>query len=553
MKKNKGFTLIELLAVIVVLAIIALIATPIVMNTINNAKKGAAERSADSYIKQVETSIVENRVQTGNTISDGKYSITDDGNLVKNGATLVINMNGNKPSSGIVMIKNGQVVSASSMIIGDYKVSYNSSDNKYVVTEAAISELETLCKKDDGVDLNNLQYGDKFTCDLGDGEEKTFYVLKDGDLTVSLIMNMNIDSNGKGTTSGNTVAWLEKGATGNVPVTANAYLKSSTENWILSESQISLPTATQIAKANGNSTTNLKDWLLENLNAASAPWEYWTSTLDTSGSFTVANAVAKASKSITQKTVSNTEYVGVRPVITLYKVNPAKIEYLCTAVTELSTQQVVTDFAGEQIESIQTGVLASVGNPYAYGVEYSCKLSDEKTATFYVLEDGDDTDLGENGIAKEGQVSLIMNENLTKDGEVITTSWISNDDYKNNGGKDLSDEVACKYGNQCAGSDLGPITANNVLKKNTASWTKLDKTQISLPTLHQISAAAGNQTSNLPSWLYENNAKNYWTSTANSTSANIITHNGITTPIDVGNTNGIRPVITIPKVQMKSN
>ena len=37
--KRKGFTLIELLAVIVVLAIIALIATPIVMNTIKNARK----------------------------------------------------------------------------------------------------------------------------------------------------------------------------------------------------------------------------------------------------------------------------------------------------------------------------------------------------------------------------------------------------------------------------------------------------------------------------------------------------------------------------------
>ena len=38
---KKGFTLIELLAVIVILAIIALIATPLVLSLINNAKEGS--------------------------------------------------------------------------------------------------------------------------------------------------------------------------------------------------------------------------------------------------------------------------------------------------------------------------------------------------------------------------------------------------------------------------------------------------------------------------------------------------------------------------------
>ena len=42
--KKKGFTLIELLAVIVVLAIIALIATPIVMNIIKSAKKRSCRK-----------------------------------------------------------------------------------------------------------------------------------------------------------------------------------------------------------------------------------------------------------------------------------------------------------------------------------------------------------------------------------------------------------------------------------------------------------------------------------------------------------------------------
>ena len=51
---KKGFTLIELLAVIVILAIIALIATPIVMNVIDKAQDGANARSVEGYMKAVE-------------------------------------------------------------------------------------------------------------------------------------------------------------------------------------------------------------------------------------------------------------------------------------------------------------------------------------------------------------------------------------------------------------------------------------------------------------------------------------------------------------------
>lgn len=52
--RNKGFTLIELLAVIVILAIIALIATPIVLGIIEDARGGASERSAEYILKNVE-------------------------------------------------------------------------------------------------------------------------------------------------------------------------------------------------------------------------------------------------------------------------------------------------------------------------------------------------------------------------------------------------------------------------------------------------------------------------------------------------------------------
>ncbi len=51
---KKGFTLIELLAVIVILAIILLIAMPIVLDVINEARRGAFDSSAMGLVKTAE-------------------------------------------------------------------------------------------------------------------------------------------------------------------------------------------------------------------------------------------------------------------------------------------------------------------------------------------------------------------------------------------------------------------------------------------------------------------------------------------------------------------
>ena len=142
LKNKKGFTLIELLAVIVVLAIIALIATPIVMNTIKNAKKGAAERSADNYVKAVEQKVAESKID-GTKISNGDYQIQPDGNLCptsgcgeNNKDKITIDMSGNKPTSGTVTISNdGVSQDEARLIVGDYKVIYNQEKNKYEATD----------------------------------------------------------------------------------------------------------------------------------------------------------------------------------------------------------------------------------------------------------------------------------------------------------------------------------------------------------------------------------------------------------------------------------
>ena len=57
--KKKGFTLIELLAVIVVLAILTLIAVPIVLNIIKDARNNSNKRSIESYARAIDYAVSE--------------------------------------------------------------------------------------------------------------------------------------------------------------------------------------------------------------------------------------------------------------------------------------------------------------------------------------------------------------------------------------------------------------------------------------------------------------------------------------------------------------
>ena len=199
MKKKNAFTLIELLAVIVVLAIIALIATPIVMNTIKNAKKGAAERSADSYIKQVETAVAEERLNK-NEVLEGEYQITSDGNLCRDKSAscsddkkIKIEMNGTKPTSGTIKISNGQVTTDSKITVGSYEVAYDSTTKKYEATEKGNASSTTVVyrwskdsiKKDDIINPNDTSKFTKDASTLGKNYYLKHILDKDNKVTES--------------------------------------------------------------------------------------------------------------------------------------------------------------------------------------------------------------------------------------------------------------------------------------------------------------------------------------------------------------------------------
>ena len=97
--KNKGFTLIELLAVIVILAIIALIATPIILGIINDARESARKRSAELVKTGVQYAYTtamykdtNNVVTLDNLVT---YFSTDNATAVKSGTEVHITTNDN--------------------------------------------------------------------------------------------------------------------------------------------------------------------------------------------------------------------------------------------------------------------------------------------------------------------------------------------------------------------------------------------------------------------------------------------------------------------------
>ena len=113
--KRKGFTLIELLAVIVILAIIALIATPMILGVIEKARKGASEQSALGYIDAVEKQVAINQVKNENLINDGTYNVPMTGITVK----------GESPTQGWLKIEKGMVTNYS-FVIGKYVITKGS-------------------------------------------------------------------------------------------------------------------------------------------------------------------------------------------------------------------------------------------------------------------------------------------------------------------------------------------------------------------------------------------------------------------------------------------
>ncbi|MCI9233314.1 MAG: prepilin-type N-terminal cleavage/methylation domain-containing protein [Bacilli bacterium] len=100
MKKEKGFTLIELLAVIIILAIMALISIPLILNLIEKAKKNAFEESAYGIMESVRLYYMENIIDN-KELGDKVFSYEEEEKELKysgtrpKGGTIILKKNGN--------------------------------------------------------------------------------------------------------------------------------------------------------------------------------------------------------------------------------------------------------------------------------------------------------------------------------------------------------------------------------------------------------------------------------------------------------------------------
>ena len=125
---KKGFTLVELLAVIVILAILALIATPVVLGIINNTSESAKLRSAEFYLDAVEQSVLRENIDEAGSFIPAECEVVQNGNLSCDGKEIEIEVDGEVPESGTITFAE-QTISSISLVYGDDTIVMNEQGN----------------------------------------------------------------------------------------------------------------------------------------------------------------------------------------------------------------------------------------------------------------------------------------------------------------------------------------------------------------------------------------------------------------------------------------
>jgi len=226
-KNNKAFTLIELLAIIVILAIIAVITVPIILNIIENSRKGAATDSAYGFKDAVNKYYVTELSNDSEFQLDGSYTVS---NGFLNG--IEIPVSGTKPSNGNLHYTKG-ILDGGCLTIGDYKVTFNTNGDAESTEKGSCNANDVVltCGDDEFLYEDSCIAMPDESCfsfsDNGDGtatitgyscEEKILFILpkltgQNGDLQVTTIGVGAFASNGlEGVKISDSVTTIRDGA-----------------------------------------------------------------------------------------------------------------------------------------------------------------------------------------------------------------------------------------------------------------------------------------------------------------------------------------------------
>ena len=166
--KNKkiGFTLIELLAVIIVLAIIALIATPIIFNVIENAKIKSLENSCYGVIDAVRTNYSENLLNSTRECKD-ENDKNCGGKIETSGDVKELTVAGEQPSGGSwVIVNDPKAENGRGIQITD--VTFDSMKGYFCSNDLTTGKVK--CEKDDA---NPTLEPIQATVEVGKGTDKS--------------------------------------------------------------------------------------------------------------------------------------------------------------------------------------------------------------------------------------------------------------------------------------------------------------------------------------------------------------------------------------------
>ena len=209
MRKN-GFTLIELLAVIVILAIIALIATPIILGIINDAREESQERSVELYASAVRNGIAAYQLREMKEVAAGTYTSEE--------LPFDVEYDGDVECTTIELYEDGGVYVAG-CTVNDLAVEYTYGTQQFKTYKNGDVVYYDV---DNGVGCEGLYTASQSNTGVKTGCMKFYAFNDDGGDTLNLILDHNTTA---------MVAWNSDGDNTNGPSEVTAQLKSDTNDW----------------------------------------------------------------------------------------------------------------------------------------------------------------------------------------------------------------------------------------------------------------------------------------------------------------------------------